>query len=147
MMIENGCKTYKKTVKISIIRSAIQTLAYAFLGGFNGVIVSMMAIVRQIFLYQKKFTDTIVAVWILASAIINIAFANSLADLFPFVGTVQFTLMVKKQDTISLKYATFINTLIWSVYHIAHRTYVYLLFDVISTIIVVVRLKKGVKDE
>lgn len=143
---ENNSKTYKNTVKISIMRSIIQTFAYLLLGGINGMIISMMAIVRQVFLYYKKFTGKIVGVWILASAVINIYFASAFTDLFPFAATVQFTLMAKGQTTKSLKYATIINTLIWSVYHIAHNTWINLCFDVILVTVGIIRLGLGVED-
>ena len=105
-----------------------------------------MAIVRHLFLYQKKFTGKVILIWIIISAGLNLYFANGLVDLFPFVATLQFTFMVKEQNGKSLKIAQIVNTFIWSIYHIGHRTYVYLLFDILLTIITIIRLKKGVDD-
>ncbi len=143
---ERGARTYKKSIEIGVIRYSIQLLAYAFLGGINGMIITLMALVRHLFMYYKKFTGKVVMIWIILCAAMSLYFASTLADLFPFIATIQFTLMVKKQNVTSLKYAQIVNTLIWSVYHISHRTYVYLLFDIVLIITSAIRLKKGVAD-
>lgn len=143
---ERRCKTYKSILQLGLIRYSLQAVAYLLLGGFNGMIITFMAIIRHLFLYKKKFTGKIVWIWIFISAVLNLYFANCLIDLFPFVATLQFTFMIKRQNSKSLKYAQMINTFIWSIYHIAYNTYIYFLFDVLLNIITVVRLKKGVDD-
>ncbi len=105
-----------------------------------------MAVIRHLFMYNKKFTKKVVAIWLTISVCINFYFANTLTDLFPLIATIQFTFMAKKQNTLWLKYAQIVNTLIWSIYHIAHITYIYLLFDIILLIVSIVRILKGVEE-
>ncbi len=143
---ERGTKTYKKSIQIGIVRFIVQAFAYALLGGINGVIITLMALVRHLFMYNKKFTGKVMIIWIIISAILNIYFAGSIADMFPFIATIQFTLMVKKQNAIKLKWAQNVNSMIWAVYHVAHMTYVYMIFDIILISIGLIRIKKGVED-
>lgn len=143
---ERSVKTYKKSIITGIMRYIVQALAYIFLAGINGAIITIMALIRYIFMYKKKFTGKVIYIWVIISITINIYFANVITDLFPLIATLQFTFMVRKQNTLSLKYAQIINSLIWSVYHIANRTYVYLVFDIILSIITIIRIKKGVED-
>lgn len=145
-VVESSKKSYKSSVKIGIIRFIIQGLAYMFLGGMNGLIITIMALIRHILLYYKKFSGWIVWIWISISACMNLIVASRFTDLFPLIGTLQYTIMVKKQNTLWLKYAMLINTLIWSVYHIAHLTYIYLLFDVILLVVTIIRIRKGVEE-
>lgn len=143
---ERGCKTYKKSIIVGLIRYSIQAVSYIFLGGINGVIITFMAIVRSILMYHKKFSGIVIGIWISFSVAINLYFASAIADIFPLIATLQFTFMAKKQNALWLKIAQIINALIWSVYHVYHKTYIYLLFDVILTIIGIVRILKGVED-
>ena len=144
---ERSLKGYKKSIKMGVARYLIQVLAYLFLGGINGVIITLMAIVRHLLMYWKKFSGAVLYTWMAISIVINIYFMSDIADLFPLMATLQFTFMVRKQDARSLKYAQIINSLIWSVYHVAHRTYVYIVFDVILISIAAIRIKKGVEDK
>lgn len=61
-VVESSKKSYKSSVKIGIIRFVIQGLAYMFLGGMNGLIITVMALIRHILLYYKKFSGWVV--WI-----------------------------------------------------------------------------------
>lgn len=142
---ERGAKTYKRSMKIGFVRYLIQACAYLLLGGINGFIVTMMAFIRQIFLYQKKFTSKVILVWIFISGVINIIFASSFLDLFPFAATIQFTVMCRKQNTLSLKWAGLVNTVIWLVYHISQRNYVYLFFAVVVILTTAIRILRGVE--
>lgn len=142
---ERGIKTYKKSIFVGVIRYIIQALAYMLIGGINGVIITLMAIVRHLFMYNKKFTSKVMCLWLAVSAILNIYFASSVVDMFPFIATVQFTLMVRKQNAVVLKWAQVINSGIWIIYNVAHQMWVYTIFNVILVAVGLIRIKKGVE--
>lgn len=143
---ERGLKSYKKSIKVGILRYICQFISLVLLGGINGAIVSVMAIIRSIFMYNKKFTNTVMVLWIGASVAIHSYFAVSLVDFVPLVATLQFTIMAKGQNAKSLKLAQVINTAIWITYHISYQTYTYLIMDVILLVVSVARLIKGTDD-
>jgi len=61
---ERAQKTYKKSLKVGILRYIVQAIAYLLLGGINGLIITVMAIIRGFLMYYKKFNGWIVTVWI-----------------------------------------------------------------------------------
>lgn len=65
--------------------------------------------------------------------------------MFPFIATVQFTLMVRKQNAVVLKWAQVINSGIWIIYNVAHQMWVYTIFNVILVAVGLIRIKKGVE--
>lgn len=144
---ERGCRTYRKSLAVGLVRYGLQLLAYVLLGGMNGAAVTFMAIIRQLFLWNKKFMGAVVWIWAGLSVFLNLYFARTLVDLLPLVATLQFTFMVKEQQNArGLKVAQVINTLIWGVYQFMHCTWVYLFFGMVLTMVTLVRLKRGVED-
>lgn len=143
---ERNIKTYDKSIRFGVIRYVVQAFAYLLLGGINGVIITIMAIIRHLFMYRKKFTGKVIVIWIIISAALNLYFASTLTDLFPFIATIQFTIMVRKQNILALKWAQIINSAIWVVYQIAIGAYIYMIFDIILIIITLIRLQKGVEE-
>lgn len=144
---ERGCKSYKKSMKVGILRYVCQFVAMLLLGGINGAIVAIMAIIRSIFMYRKKFTTKVMILWIGASVVIHSYFATSLVDFVPLLATIQFSIMARGQTAKSLKTAQVVNTAIWIVYHASYHAYVYMANSIILLIVGVVRLVKGTKDD
>lgn len=142
---ERGIKSYEKSMRTGILRYAVQSISYLFLGGWNGLVITAMAIVRSLFMLKKRFTAGVMAAWLAVSGMISLYAAQGVADIFPFLATTQFTLMARKQNGPSLKKAQVINSMIWFVYHASHLTYVYMAVDVVLIIVGVLRLKKGVE--
>ena len=59
-LYERSLKTYKKSIRTSIVRYVIQDTAQMLLVSFNGAVVTLMAIVRYLFMYKKKFAGKII---------------------------------------------------------------------------------------
>lgn len=142
---ERGIKSYRKSMATGILRYTVQSVSYVFLGGWNGLVITAMAIIRSLFMLEKRFTTGVMVVWLAVSGAFSVYAAQGIADFFPFLATTQFTLMARKQDGGSLKKAQVANSAIWFVYHAAHLTYVYMVVDVILVIVGILRLKKGVE--
>lgn len=146
-LYERGVKTYKKSIVVGLIRYTIQALAYICLGGINGAIVTIMAIIRHGLMYYKKFTTKAFVIWITCSIIVNLMFVKELKDFIPLIGTLQFSLMAKKQNILWLKYAQIVNSVIWIIYHILNKNYVYFVTSIILIIIGLVSIFKLKKQE
>lgn len=134
--LSTKAKTYKNVLLIQSLDATFFTLSTLCLGGYSGVIVNFVAILRNLscaFFDLKKF---IKYVFIILTILLGLIFMDrAIYGFLPIIASSYYAItMLHTNDVYKLKKALIINNGLWLIYGIIIFDFVSIIFKLISII-------------
>lgn len=152
-------KNRKKFVLVQIIFFIIDGAVWLLKSGFTALIQNIVAIVRNIFIYNNKQTKILDIVFILSAVIMGLLVVDwrnfKFYEIFPIIANLEFTIIMLKTKQIKyIKGALVVSSSLWAAYALLTGVYVTFGFNLISCItalvsliIILVNEKKAKKEK
>ena len=146
IMVYTGCLKDKKQILFyQIFQFILFIISYLILGGYTGVIVCSLGIIRNLLCYYKKLKIPYIILLSSLCVILTIKFNTfGLIGLLPLIGVVLYTCFMNTDNVVKFK-LLIINAMILSgIYDIVVMSYTSAVFDIltaITNIVAIIKLK------
>ena len=126
-------RTKKDIVKWQVVEQTFCLISNLSLGGYSGVIVNIVSLVRNILSIKGKFKKNLVLPFLLIIIIFGIIFNNhGWIGLIPLIATIEYTIVLgfyKKSQNVRLALA--INSTLWAIYDFVIMSYPIFIMDLV----------------
>ena len=128
-------KENKKVVALQTAQMIVMTVGDFFLGSIPGAISSILAIIRNIFCYQKKLSTPVKIALIVVLTMLSLVFNNiGLLVIIPILATSAFTWFIDTDDVVGMKVLIIMTSICWAIHDAYVQAYTVLPFDIITII-------------
>lgn len=148
--ISTRAKTYKKTLLIQSLDATFFTLSCLCLGGYSGVVVNAVAILRNVCCACFKPSKWLKIAFVMLTVILGILFMDkAIYGLLPIIASAYYSIvMVTTDDVKKLKIALMINNILWLIYELIILDLVGVGFKIASIISCISMIvKKQLKED
>ena len=123
LLISTFSDTKKKMLGIQIFDAASNTIADALLGGWSGVMLNIIGIVRNITTIKGncKVNKALLSVLVFFTIVITVMLNPS--GFLPLIAELEYTIVVSRCDLFKSKVALSLNLFLWLFYDILLRSY------------------------
>lgn len=133
MVVAGLLKDRKQILVVQTIQMALFIASNVVLKGYTAVVINAISIIRNLFAYKDKLSNTVSYILLALTAIFTFIFNNHfIIGLLPLVGTIVFTLNLNNKNIIKLKLALSFSMLMWLIFDIYIQSYSSALFDFLS---------------
>lgn len=147
LIMSTFCKSKKKLMLFQSINAFICAVGNIFLKGYSGLVVNLIAGIKNLMVYFDRMTKTITYIIVILVCILGVMFNNrGFIGILPIIATVEYSIIVCKKDstTQDIKVALSINVLLWIAYNIYC---IDIVGAVIHTVLLVTTLWNLLKDK
>lgn len=144
LMLSISCKqkTQKRVMIIQSCETTISIIAVLLLGGYTGVIVLTVALIRNILVIIDKTSKTSTAILVIISILLSIINAKTILDILPAIASAEYTIALYKKDVKITKIAFAINAALWGIYKATIGAWVYVAFNIVNVAICIYEISK-----
>lgn len=123
LLISTFSDTKKKMLGIQIFDAASNTIADALLGGWSGVMLNIIGIVRNITTIKGdgKTNKALLSVLVFFTIVVTVMLNPS--GFLPLIAELEYTIVVSRCDLFKSKVALSLNLFLWLFYDILLRSY------------------------
>lgn len=123
LLISTFSDTKKKMLGIQIFDAASNTIADALLGGWSGVMLNIIGIVRNITTIKGdgKVNKALLSVLVFFTIVVTVMLNPS--GFLPLIAELEYTIVVSRCDLFKSKVALSLNLFLWLFYDILLRSY------------------------
>lgn len=134
LLISTFSDTKKKMLGIQIFDAASNTIADALLGGWSGVMLNIIGIVRNITTIKGdgKTNKALLSVLVLFTIVVTVMLNPS--GFLPLIAELEYTIVVSRCDLFKSKIALSLNLFLWLFYDILLQSYPVAIADLIILI-------------
>lgn len=146
-LLSTRAKTYKNTLLIQCINSFFCVIACICLEGYSGIIVYIIATLRNLCCALLKPTKLLKIILVCSVIIFGIIFMDkTIYGLLPIIASAYYSIvMMTTNDTVKLKTALAINSFLWVIYGLIILDFASVCFKsliIISCIQIIIKNKK-----
>lgn len=135
-------KTQKRVMILQSCETTISIIAVLLFGGYTGVIVLVVALIRNILVILGKASKISTAILVIISISLSIINARTLIDILPAIASAEYTIALYKKDIKTTKIAFAINATLWGIYKATLGAWIYVAFNVTNVIICIYEIAK-----
>lgn len=134
LLISTFSDTKKKMLGIQIFDAASNTIADALLGGWSGVMLNIIGIVRNITTIKGdgKTNKALLSVLVFFTIVVTVMLNPS--GFLPLIAELEYTIVVSRCDLFKSKIALSLNLFLWLFYDILLQSYPVAIADLIILI-------------
>ena len=134
LLISTFSDTKKKMLGIQIFDAASNTIADALLGGWSGVMLNIIGIVRNITTIKGdgKTNKALLSVLVFFTSVVTVMLNPS--GFLPLIAELEYTIVVSRCDLFKSKIALSLNLFLWLFYDILLQSYPVAIADLIILI-------------
>lgn len=135
-------KSHKNIMKFQVIDCSAAIVSGVPLKGYAGVIITGLALIRNMLSYKKKFNKTICGIIIALQIVLTFLFVDlsNLPNWIPLVASISYTYGVYFGSCKITKIYMLINLILWGVYYFYIKSYMLFAFGIISIVGVLITL-------
>ena len=143
----------KKYIVDSIIAAIFNSVHYLLLGAYTGVLIKIMAFIREIFLYKKetnkKYNKLIIFIILVTCYLFAgiFTFNNNIINLLPVISAVTYFFAEWFGNLKAIKILGIITTVLWLIYNIAVLSITGIIYNLITIITLIYSLTKMKKSK
>ena len=124
-------KIKEKVLKMQIISNIFACIQYTFLfttGGFSGILIKIVAIIRDLLNIKKekyKFLQSknVLIILLIIYAIIGIVTFKNFISIFSIIAAVSYTILIWPKSVKSVRIAAVVSSIFWIIYNICVQAY------------------------
>lgn len=146
MVLIGLIKSKKKIIYVQSIQILVYAISNIFLGGFTGIIISIVNLFRNFLCYKGKLGIKEKLIISMISISLSLLLNNfGLVGLLPLIGTTLYLWFMDINDIIKFKLLIIITMLTWLIYNLVIKSYTSSLFNLITIVtnaVSIIKIKK-----
>jgi hypothetical protein len=148
MVISGYIKSKKTCLILQTTQICITIIVNLMLHAISAGIVNIISIFRNVLCYKNKLTLPYkLAICVVSTALVIIFDRDSAIWYLPIVATVAYTLFLDRVNDIQFKWLTIGTMILWNIYDVLTKAYVFAAFDFAFIITNFIGLYRLCKDE
>lgn len=148
IMVYSGyLKQKKKILYVQTIQIGLSVLSNIILGGITGAIINAVSCIRNILCYKEKLRNITKIVLIIIAITLSLSFNNlGLIGLLPLISTIIYISLMNTQDIIKFKCLIILTMILWFVYDLYIKSYIFAGFDFMSIVVNIISIIQLLKN-
>jgi hypothetical protein len=147
VLISFWCRDRKKILGVQIGSSILYSVQYLLLGGYSGLGVNILGIIKSvIFVNKKENSKKFLIIFVIAYIIVGVLTWDSMISLFPIIGSLVYVIASFHDNPQYIRIGAIIASVFWIIYNVSVMAYVGCVTEsilMVSNILAVIRMREA----